>query len=287
MTTPNAIVFQLNRGLNNGGGFFSVFFFMCNAYLHARSLGVPFYIEHRNWPYTYHEGWHDYFTSLKVRTGFPVHKNVLRSSHMMLDIHPPYSFYEYSQCIQSIFALRPEIKERINHLRRQIGSEYTALFVRRGDKIRETPYVAVADILSKVSYTQSTVFFIQTDDYTVVEEARTCLPTHRIVSTVPVTKRGSYHSLQFLKEDTQNKYKDAIVSLDMKPKDQIYEETTEMLVGLAICITATACWTDIESNVGRFLKLANPSIHTYPEDIVLNLDERNNPAFKFKDNPTS
>ena len=131
MASPDAIVFRLNGGLNNGGGFFSVFFFMCNAYLHARSLGLPFYIEHDRWPYTYNEGWHDYFLSLRVKPAFLHYKNIIKSAHMSQNVHPHFSMKEYADCIRDIFIVRPDLRYRINRVRQQLGSEYTAVFVRR------------------------------------------------------------------------------------------------------------------------------------------------------------
>jgi hypothetical protein len=157
--------------------------------------------------------------------------------------------------------------------------DYIAVFARRGDKQRETAPVSFADILRCIPYSGSSVFFVQTDDYTVIEEAKACLPNNRIVSTVPPTKRGSYHSDKFLQEDSTNRYKQSIRSLETKSRQQVYEETTEMLVGLSVCILAPSCWTDTSSNVGRFLKLANPAIHTYPTEISLNMRDVRNPAF--------
>jgi hypothetical protein len=279
MPSPDAVVFQLNNGLNNGGGFFSVFFFMCTAYLHAKSLGVPFFIEHVKWPYTVREGWHDYFTTLKVKPVVPRYPNSLRSGHMVTGVHPQFTAGAYSQCIRELFQLRPELIERVNRLREHIGHDYTAIFVRRGDKSRETAPTPFAEILPLIPYTSSTVFFIQTDDYTVVEEAEACLPGRRIVSTVPPTKRGSYHSNEFLKDDTRNKYKSSIVSLESKSRQAVWEETSEMLVGLTVCLLAPSCWTDVTSNVGRFLKIANPSAHTYPRETPVDPNGACNPAF--------
>jgi len=198
---------------------------------------------------------------------------------MSTDIHPQFSMLDYSACIRILFVLRPEIKERINDIKRQIGSEYTAVFVRRGDKVREVAHTPFSSILAMIPHDSSTVFFIQTDDYTVVEEARACLPANRIVSTVSANKRGSYHSRQFLHDDAQNKYKSSIVPLESKSRQQVYDETIEMLVGLGVCITAPSSWTDVTSNVGRFLKLANPSIHTYPIDSSIDLNKKGHPAF--------
>jgi len=199
---------------------------------------------------------------------------------MTTGVHPQFTAGAYSQCIRELFQLRPELIERIHRLREDIGPDYTAIFVRRGDKLREVAPIHFAEILPLIPYTSSTVFFIQTDDYTVIEEADACLPGHRIVSTVPPTKRGSYHSNEFLKDDIHNKHKASIVSLESKSRQAVWEETSEMLVGLTVCLLAPSCWTDVTSNVGRFLKLANLSAHTYPQETSVDPNGVCNPAFK-------
>jgi hypothetical protein len=145
-----------------------------------------------------------------------------------------------------------------------MSSNYIAIFVRRGDKlIEEAGYISFVDILAKIPHTEQTVFFIQTDDYGVVEEARRALPTSRIESTVPPTKRGSFHTRR-------------------RSKQQIKEETEEMLVGLSVCLRAPACWTDSTSNVGRFLKLASPRVRVYPEDFAVDPSYVMCPAWSIK-----
>ena len=51
------ILFELNRK----AGFYSEFFFLCWAYIHSKALRCRFYITHKNWTYTFKDGWHDYF----------------------------------------------------------------------------------------------------------------------------------------------------------------------------------------------------------------------------------
>jgi len=278
----NAIVFTLNSGLSCGGGFFSVFFFLCNAYLHAKNLCIPFFIQHDEWPYTFQKGWHDYFTTLEQLPPFfsTSEKNVQHSSHMKA-YHPVFSLKEYADCIQTIFKLRPELYDRVSILKEQLGTSYIAIFVRRGDKlIEEASYIHFKDILSKITYDENSVFFIQTDDFTVVEEAKVCLPLNTIMSTVPHTKRGSFHSRYYLEKDKLNACNSTIIPWTEKTKQDIYDETTEMLVGLHVCIAASECWTDITSNVGRFLVLSNPSAKVYPCEITVDLQKLDQPWYR-------
>jgi hypothetical protein len=125
-----------------------------------------------------------------------------------------------------------------------------------------------------VKYDEHTTFFVQTDDYAVVEEMRECLPNHTIHSTVPPTKRGSYHS---------PKYKQNVaVPWTEKDPASARAETMEMLAGLFVCLEAEECWTDDTSNVGRFLKLYKDSVHVYPEDYSVNKSLHAHPAWSIR-----
>ena len=78
-----------------------------------------------------------------------------------------------------------------------------------------------------------------------------------------------------------NPYKKLITPLDSKTKEEVYDETSEMIVGILVCTMATSCWTDVTSNVGRFLKLAHPCAHVYPDDGSVDLSAKKNPAYGF------
>lgn len=182
---------------------------------------------------------------------------------------------DYRRVLRTLFRLAPLLRHTAKEVIATLGGPYTALFVRRGDKlVAEAPYIPVTDILSQISYDASTVFFVQTDDYTVVEELRAILPNHTIHSTVPPHKRGSYHSSKY----QQTGY----VPWTEKSPEEARVETTEMLVGLSVCLAADQCWTDDTSNVGRFLKLMDDRVHVYPQDYAVDESRHAHPAWSLR-----
>jgi hypothetical protein len=195
------------------------------------------------------------------------------------DVHPPilapFTLGEYRRTLRTLFHLTPLLRSEVNRVLASIGGPFTSLFVRRGCKIlEEASYIPMSTILSYVPYDDDTVFFVQTDDYGVVEEMRTCLPTHTIHCTVPPTKRGSYHYVS-------DKVPGNCVPWTHKTEEDRRTETSEMLVGLSVCLAATQCWTDDTSNVGRFLKLCGDErVHIYPEDYTVDDESTTHPLWK-------
>ena len=274
----DSLVFVLNRGMHCGGGFFALFFFLCNAYLRANEEKVPFWIVHDDWTYAHTLGWHDYFTTLRQ---WDSKGRALLTYHMALAEQREYPLAKYVECIPELFQLRPELIARANAIRDSLGS-YVAVFVRRGDKCIEIQDFPVERIVPHIQH--ATTLFVQTDDYTVVEEFRSLLPTHRIVATVPPTKRGSYHSAQYRDRSSIRPVRDP--SWEQKDRNQIREETEEMLVGLYICSRASECWTDDTSNVGRFLKLWAPeTTRLYTTDAEIDLSQVVHPAWEIRRDP--
>jgi hypothetical protein len=255
-------VFRLS---NSRAGFFCMFFIMCNAYIASKKMGSKFYINDSKWSYKFDIGWHDYFTTLNVAPFIPKLVNALQieCDHERF-YKPDFPLQEYVNCIHELFVLKPHLTSRVNALVQKLPSDFIAIFVRRGDKlIEETKYIPFSDILKHIPYSESSTFFIQTDDYGVIEEAKTLLHDIKIFSTVSQTKRGSFHNIQ-------------------RPLQKIREETEEMLVGLSVCLRSSSCWTDDTSNVGRFLKLSNPNVHIYPEDYDVDLSYVMCPAWTIK-----
>ena len=251
--------------LNSNGGFFSMFFIMCNAYIASKKMGSPFYITHSNWLYTCDRGWYDYFISLKVAPFIPKLVNPVQIKCSQERFYKPdFPLHEYMTAIREIFVLKPELISRVNSLVATLPSDFIAVFVRRGDKlIQEAKFIPVSEIFKHIPHSETNTFFIQTDDYSVVEEIRSMLPSARVVSTVSPNKRGSFYDKN-------------------KSRKQIREETEEMLVGLSVCLRSSSCWTDDTSNVGRFLKLSNPRVHIYPEDYDVDLSYVMCPAWDIK-----
>jgi hypothetical protein len=261
MATQQAIIFELN----DSAGFYSTFFFMCQAYIYAKKKGAEFYIKNSNWYYTYEKGWHDYFTTLKNLPSEAKYSKIEKYSHMSCASLPNYTLQEYVDAMKEIYILKPELLSRAQEV-----EAVTSLFVRRGDKIssREAVLIETADIVKKTSLATKPAIFIQTDDYSVVEELQALLPESEIKSTVPQDKRGSHAS--------------AWRKLTARERKQ---QTEEMLVGLQVCINAPECWSDYTSNVGRFLKLQNPHVKLYSIDnkipVLHYAKTYRNPAYGF------
>lgn len=248
-------------------GFFSMVFRLCTVYLEVGSrLGV----DSTRWV---HGRWSQYFQSLhdsEAKHGTEYHTIATVDSSPL-----KWTLGDYRRALHDLIRLTPSLRMDVRRVIREIGQPFTAIFVRRGDKIgTEASFISMATILSWIPYTSDTVFFIQTDDYTVVEEARECLPGHRIVSTVPSTKRGSYH-YRYYNQPV------GVPWTDKTPEDA-YVETCEMLVGLFVCLSAQSCWTDDTSNVGRFLKLYDDRVHVYPTDYSVDESLHVHPAWTLR-----
>ena len=245
-------------------GFFSMVFRLCTAYLRVGSrLGV----DTSEWA---HGRWGQYFQTL--------HDSSKGEQITMTSIGPhllEWTLGDYRRALHELLRLTPLLRWEVKRVLQEIGTPFTAVFVRRGDKVvSEAQFLPVSTILSWIPYTADTVFFIQTDDYTVIEEARECLPGHRIVSTVSPSKRGSYHSRRY----TQ----DVSIPWSEKSPEDARAETNEMLVGLFVCLAAEHCWTDDTSNVGRFLKLYDNRVHVYPEDYRVDETLHAHPAWSLR-----
>lgn len=251
--------------LTMNSGFFCVIFHVCTAYL---EFGTSLLLDSSNWKYG---RWNEYFKTLSEGVGSPV----FALGTLPLNV-AKWTLGDYRTALRTIFRPNARLRYEVKKVKERIGSPYIAIFVRRGDKIvsGEAEFVPMSDILSYISYKDDTVFFIQTDDYTVVEEARALLPNHAIHCTVPPTKRGSYHS---------PKYNQSVsVPWTEKTDTDARAETLEMLTGLFVCLEAEQCWTDDTSNVGRFLKLYDDRVRVYPEDYSVNESLHAHPAWSLR-----
>jgi hypothetical protein len=270
--TDKIVVFELNTSC----GFFSIFFHLCQAYIYASKNNIPFYIINNNWAYTYKIGWHDYFTTLTLYT--PSQNTNITCKHGSMPCYiPKYTNREYINCIKDIFKLNSDIVANAEHyVHNVIQGDFIYIYVRRGDKFTETKFISESDILKKISNIGDfNKVFIQSDDYTVVENFRQLLPTHSVYSLVPDKKRGHYQSMRYINmTDTHNKYKNVCTSFnDLNDRDIVYSDVIEMMTGILIATKAKHCWTDSSSNVGRFIKLFSfDNTLFYNTDKPVNLD---------------
>jgi hypothetical protein len=224
---------------------------MIGSYLYAKQLGVPFYIEMSGWQYTHHLGWHDYFTTLQM----------LPEEHCIIykpSVVPAFTEMEIAHALKEIYHLHP-------HIVRSTIKYDVAIYVRRGDKFIESQFLPVTIIYEKVKHCikNNAKIFIQSDDYRVIKEFRELIPDSFTVETrTAPSERGSYHNAEYLKLDNNNCEKTSICNLEKSP-ELIYEEMCEFLTAMDLCLNASICWTDSESNIGRFQKYMNPNVLFY------------------------
>ena len=246
-TSSTAIVCVLHPG----SGFFSQFFFLCKVYLFAKEQGLPFFIEHDNWQYTYQKGWHDYFTTLNVFDNKLNFNKVKRyRAHITHDI-PEYSIQQYIDCIKEIFILHDSLRARVEDFIKSMNGDYTSLYIRRGDKINEMALISIDDILKQTDIRDDgRTIFLKTDDFSVVEDIKNRFPSCNIMTLTSNTKRGA-NNADMIKWTPQ----------------QRRDDTEELLISAAIFARAKRGWTYYHSNVGTFHKLsAYDTVNLYIDD---------------------
>lgn len=242
---PTIVVFDFT----NYAGFFSQFWFLCQAYIYAKNNNYPFYVNSTNWNYTSKDGWHDYFTSLKEYKDDGSAKEVKRFAHLNNFGIPTYKITDYIQAIKDIYILNDTITAKIKAFVKE-NAPYNSIYIRRGDKKIEN---AINPIRELIAYTDlkgdETKLFVQTDDYATIEEVQRVLPSVEIITTTPKEKHGAQST-------------DMIIMGADKRK----EETEAFLVSVGIFLAGKKCWTDIRSNVGRFHKISDFNhVKYYPD----------------------
>ena len=144
-------------GLTPETGFFSTLFRICTAVL---TYGPRMLLNSGAWQ---HGRWAWYFTSLAETSAPPT----VSFMDVPTDV-PRWTLGDYRRTMKEVFKPNALIRRDVRAVLDQIGGPFTALFVRRGDKlVAEAEFLPMSTILSWISYDASTVFFVQTDDYTV------------------------------------------------------------------------------------------------------------------------
>lgn len=228
--------------LNSDGGFFSQFAYMLRVYLFAKERNIPFFIEHKNWQYTYKYGWHDYFKTLTVFNNDINYTNIERyenkAEYTGSEV-PLYTIKDYVKVIDEIFILNDSLQKNINTFNKNINLNYNSIYVRRGDKYNDGPLPSLDEILIQITIKDDkTPIFIQTDDYTVVEEIEKKFSSCKIFTLTEKTERGS---------NNQN-------LLKCTPEER-KKHTESLLKACVISAKAKNGWSYFDSNVGVFIKL--------------------------------
>jgi len=228
---------------------------------------MPFFIDDADWNYKYKEGWHDYFTSLKVFDNST--NSTEKYANSSSNAKHSHKISEYIDCIKEIFTPKDHLIQMSKDKIKSIGGPYTSIYVRRGDKlISESKHIAIPDILNQLNiHDDGRTVFVQTDDYTVVEELKRVLPSCKIETLTPSSNLGAAYDQHLQK------------SPDEKKKD--FEE---LIVSILVFLEGGPCWTDLRSNIGRLHKLLGfDKVKLYPIDESKNisLNANSHPSYSF------
>lgn len=234
-TTPS-IVFELT----SGAGFFSTFFQLCHAYLYAKKMGYPFFVKDSGWQYTFKRGWHDYFTSLEEYNEKTVKNPVFYQIEQLKSL-PDFTVGEYRGAINEIYKLDTNIQSYIDTKVKEYGV-YKSLYVRQGDKKYEVELLTIDAILPQTNIrNEPGKLFVQTDDYTIVEQLKIKLPLVTILTETLPTHRGS----------DNKKLKDA------SPEER-KADFEQFLKSIGIFLGGSECFSYYMSNIGTFHKFYAP-----------------------------
>jgi hypothetical protein len=226
--------------LNTKAGFFAEYFTLVRAFLYAKKQNIPFFIDHDNWHYTFKEGWHDYFEGLNILDKNEKFDTIERFENGATNsIMDELTVGEIIEGITETFILKGDIQTSIDTYFKEIGGDYTSLYVRRGDKVSEMELIPLDDILAQTTIKDDgRTIFVQSDDYNVVKDMRGKFPSCNILTLTKETDLGSLNG-----------------NLVNSTPEQRKEHTEELLKSCVITTRANIGWTYNMSNVGTFIKL--------------------------------
>jgi len=243
-TKKKAVVFVLT----DQAGFASIFGFLCRAYIFAKENGYDFFIKHNKWHYTYKDGWNDYFTTLKEFDFLTKYDSIDYYWWNYMNVIPEYNVEKYCDCMKELFKLKENLLEKSDEFIKTIGGEYISIYVRRGDKCLEDPYMDIPSLVSSFTITDTDKLFIQTDDYYVIDEIKRLLPNNEIHTMTEKMESGS-HMMKIR---------------EFSPED-IKTHTENLLVSIYVFLKGKKCYSDRRSNIGRLHKLlAIDTVTLYP-----------------------
>lgn len=237
--------------LKAGGGFFSLYLTLLRACLYAKKQKLPFFIDDIDWQYKYKDGWHDYFKGLNVLNREEQFSSIERFENgASNDIMDALTVEELIQTIQETFVLNDTLQASVDSYIKGIGGDYTSLYVRRGDKIKEMELISLDDILAQTTIQDDgRTIFVQTDDYSVVKDMKSKFPSCNIMTLTKENASGANNR-----------------ELVKFTPEQRKEHTEELLISTVVSARANAGWSYHMSNVGMFIKLmGHNNIHLYTD----------------------
>ena len=271
--------------LNQAAGFYSQFFFMINHFIYAITNNLTYKIESSSWLFTYNLGWSDYFENISF-TGANNNSNIIRSHGQTLG---NFTLFEYKSAIKMVYKYNETIKNQIHNTKKNldlINNKYDSIFIRRGDKMcGESKYIKGDEFVKKLLQIKPhcKAIFLQTDDYNCFLEIREYLKSinsnihlmticeEKMIGGV-IVNNNNINGLNDLKNGTEamkpyfkNREYVSDVFEDLTKntpvilmtKEQKYNHTAKMIIGIDIVLNSELCICEFSSNVSRFIKLAH------------------------------
>lgn len=249
--------------LTHGAGFGSVFGYLLEAYIYAKTTSYEFRVKNDNWQYGPEKGWHDFFTTLDAYN--PAEKRDEENYKHASGTSGNYTVKQYSEAIQEVYKPKKEIIDKAEEFKRRIGGSYVSLFIRRGDKTSGAEKeMEPADLptLVKQSGLKDGNIFVMSDEYAVIEEIKKLLPSAKIFTLTDQEDKGfSIHKIQNEGAEVRKK------------------EAEELFISMEIFHGGEKGWADNRSNLGRFLKLRDlDKVVLYPQVGELPLEKVIHPS---------
>lgn len=286
--------------LNQDAGFYSQFFFMINHFIYAITNNLTYKIESSSWLFTYNLGWYDYFENISF-TGANNNSNIIRSHDQTLG---NFTLSEYKSAIKMVYKYNETIKNQIHNTKKTldlINNKYDSIFIRRGDKMcGESKYIKGDEFVKKLLQINPycKAIFLQTDDYNCFLEIREYLKNinsninlmticeEKMIGGV-IVNNNNINGLNDLKNGTEamkphfknreyisDVFEDLTKNtpVTLMTKEQKYNHTAKMIIGIDIVLNSELCICEFSSNVSRFIKLAHKDSNKVYN--VLDIDEQ-------------
>lgn len=265
--------------LNKYSGFFSMFFFFVNHYIHAKKNNWDFQLNCDDWLFKAFNGWEDYFENIEIVRNLENEPRKITAELNKTFIE--YSIEEYKNVLPEIYRYNDRIKALIEKRKKNLKLKkynYSAIFIRRGDKLlSESSYIHGEVYLKKLLELNPSckTVYLQTDDYTCFNEINDYIKKEKLnIKLLTMCEENckgiiafSYHKNSIINEENYSIDKNVEYLknnkesfADSKPVDQmnreeIYLHTIKMIIGIELVLQSNLVVTDYSSNVARFIKL--------------------------------
>ena len=268
-----------------------MFFFTLNHYIYCKNNNINFKLDTNNWLFKYKKGWDDYFKNIDINN-CNNYDNIKYTKHE--DILDNYSIKEYKDIISQVYIYNDITINKINEIKCNLGlfdKDYDSIFIRRGDKlISESEYIHAENYIKILldKNPNCKKIFLQTDDYNCYLELEDYIKNNnlniKLLTLCDKNTKGfvvfNYHlnniinsisnnisNKNYLESNNELKLSKTVYDMD---KNEIYNHTINMIIGIDIVSKSNICITDYKSNVGRFIKL----LHKNSDNVynILNLN---------------